>query len=147
MHKYPEPALIQQFLQQNTEFTGQISAEDRVCYASYKAYLVTTSTDADLATLLDKIKNETSSTSHIHTPHQALSYAAHMSAVHVGEALLNQTALLLPDVFDYFHEKLQEITKLCGIILEQEVRNNANSTWLRSQLSSLGTTYGLPMFS
>ena len=58
-----------------------------------------------------------------------------MSAVHVGEALLNQTALLLPDVFDYFHEKLREITKLCGIILEQEVHNNANSTWLRGQLT------------
>ena len=57
--------------------------------------------------------------------------------MHVGEALLNQTALLLPDVFDYFHEKLREITKLRSIILEQEVHNNANSTWLRSQLSSL----------
>ena len=61
------------------EFTGQISAEGRVCYACYKAHLVTikhmdnttTSTDADLASLLDKIKNEISSTSHIHTPDQA----------------------------------------------------------------------------
>ena len=139
--KCPEPALIQQFLQQNTEFTGEISVEDRVCYACYKAHLVTikhmhnttTSTDADLASLIDKIKNEISSTSNIHTADQALLYAAHMSAVHVGEALLSQTALLLPDVFDYFHEKLREITKLCGIILTQEV----NSTWLRSQLSSL----------
>ena len=61
----------------------------------------TTSTDADLASLIDKIKNEISSTSDIHTADQALSYAAHMSAVHVGEALLNQTSLLLPDVFDF----------------------------------------------
>ena len=74
--KCPEPALIQQFLQQNTEFTGQISAEDHVCYAFYKAHLVTikhmhnttTSTDADLA---DKIKNESHTSTH-------LSYAAHM---------------------------------------------------------------------
>ena len=77
--KCPEPALIQQFLQQNMEFTGQNSAEDRVCYACYKAHLVTikhmhnttTSTDADLPSLLEKIKNEISSTSHIHTPDQA----------------------------------------------------------------------------
>ena len=63
-HKCPEPALIQQFLQQNTEFTGEIGAEDHVCYACYKAHLVTikhmhnttTSTDADLASLIDKIK-------------------------------------------------------------------------------------------
>ena len=48
-------------------------------YACYKAHLATiehmynttTSTDADLASLLDKIKNEISSTSHIHTPDQA----------------------------------------------------------------------------
>ena len=66
--KCPEPALIQQFLQQNTEFTGEISAEDCVCYACYKAHLVTiehmhnttTSTDADLASLIDKIKKEIS---------------------------------------------------------------------------------------
>ena len=32
----------------------------------------------------------------------------------------------------YFHEKLHEITKLHGIVLEQEVHNNVNSTWLRS---------------
>ena len=54
----------------------------------------TASTDADLASLIDKTKNET------------LSCAARMSAVHVGEALLNQTALLLLDVYDYFHENL-----------------------------------------
>ena len=60
-----------------------------------------------------------------------------MSAVHVGEALLNQTALLLPDVFDYFHEKLREITKVHSIIFKQDVCNTVNSTWLRSQLSSL----------
>ena len=59
----------------------------------------TASTDADLASLIDKTENEISSASDVHTPDEALSCAAHMSAVHVGEALLNQTALLLLDVF------------------------------------------------
>ena len=30
VHKCPEPALIQGFLQQDTEFSGEISTEDRV---------------------------------------------------------------------------------------------------------------------
>jgi len=33
----------------------------------------------------------------------------------VGEALLKQNALLLPDVYDSFHEKLQQIMQLRGI--------------------------------
>ena len=31
----PEPALIQNFLSANTDFTGKISSVDRVCYACY----------------------------------------------------------------------------------------------------------------
>ena len=38
--KCPDPALVQRFLQQNTEFSGQISIEDRVCYACYRAHLI-----------------------------------------------------------------------------------------------------------
>ena len=38
--KCPEPELIQLFLQQNTEFSGVINADSRVCYACYKAHLI-----------------------------------------------------------------------------------------------------------
>ena len=35
----PEPDLIQKHLQENTDFSGQISTEDRVCYACYRSHL------------------------------------------------------------------------------------------------------------
>ena len=143
--KCPEPALIQRFLQQNTEFSGQITTDDRVSYARYRAHLIiikhthntTNSTDADLSILIDRIKSEMCATSDVHTVDQAISYVADFSAVYVGEALWKQNALLLPDVYDYFHNKLLEITKLRDIVLNQDLHIIASLSWLRSHLSSL----------
>ena len=59
--------------------------------------------------------------SDVHIFDQALSYVAHFSAIHVGEALLKQNALLLPHVYDIFTNKVMEITKVHGIILNQEL--------------------------
>ena len=73
----------------------------------------------------------------MHTLDEVLSYVTHFSAVHVGEALLKQNALLLPNVYDLFHNKFMEITNLCGIVLNQDLHTLANPSWLRSQLSSL----------
>jgi len=56
----------------------------------------------------------------------------------VGEALLKQNALLLPDVYDSFHEKLQQIMQLRGIACDgSDIRSIETPNWLRSQLSSL----------
>ena len=59
-------------------------------------------------------------------------HSVRMSAVMVGEAILNHTALLLPEVFDYF-----ELTKLHGILLKQDLHAITNSNWLLSQLSAI----------
>ena len=142
--KCPEPELIQLFLQQNTEFSGVINADSRVCYACYKAHLIIikhkqntiTSTDADLSSSINKIKSEMCNISDIHTPDEALSNAAHFSGIHVGEALLKHNALLHPDVYDIFLDKLTEITRVCSIVLE-DVKSTASPSWLRSQLSTL----------
>ena len=101
--KCPEPALIQRFLQQNTEFSGQITTDDRVCYARYRAHLIiikhthntTNSTDADLSILIDRIKSEMCATSDVHTVDQAISYVADFSAVYVGY-LQNMRQLVQP---------------------------------------------------
>ena len=100
-----------------------------MCYARYRAHLIiikhthntTNSRDADLSILIDRIKSEMCATSDVHTVDQAISYVADFSAVYVGEALWKQNALLLPDVYDYFHNKLLEITKLRGIVLNQDL--------------------------
>ena len=143
--KCPDPEIIQNYLVKNTDFSGEIGIGDHMCYACYRAQLIiikhlnntTTSTYADLVQTLDRIKSETCDVSDIHTLEQAILYASRISAVHVGEALLKQNALLLPDVYESFSEKLLDITKLCRIDVDQDLHSAANSNWLRSQLSSL----------
>ena len=71
-----------------------------------------------------------------HTPDEALSNAAHFSGIHVGEALLKHNALLIPDVYNIFLDKLTEITRVCSIVLE-DVKSTASPSWLRNQLSTL----------
>jgi len=71
----------------------------------------TSSTDDGLCRLINALNQQVSADNlaHINTLDQAVSYAALHSAISVGEALLKQNALLLPDVYDSFHEKLQQI--------------------------------------
>ena len=119
-----------------SDFTGQISIEDRICYVCYKAHLViikhtnntTSSTGQDLS-CFDRVKTELQNEQEISTQDQALMHSVRMSAVMVGEALLNQTALLLPEVF--------ELTKSHGILLKQDLHAITNSNWLLSQLSAI----------
>ena len=77
-----------------------------------------TSTDSDLCQLLDTLKKQLSDITDIVTFDHALSYTAHYSAITVGEQLLKQTALLLPDVYDSFTTKLKHIVQVRGIKLE-----------------------------
>ena len=65
----PEPQVIKQFLKDNTDFSGDISVNNRVCYACYKSHLFTikllqslvSSTDSDLSTIINKIREDTGS--------------------------------------------------------------------------------------
>ena len=114
----PEPDLIQKHLQENTDFSGQIRTEDRVCYACYRSHLfiikhlnrTVHSTDSDLGSLIDRIKQDIPEVSEIQTLDQALTYASTFSAIQVGEALLKQTAVLFPSIYEVFRNKVMEIT-------------------------------------
>ena len=140
----PEPGMIQNFLAENAKFSGENFPEDRVCYACYRSHLFvikhlqnsTQSTDSDLAILLDKIKGEIPALSEVHTFDSALLYVSSMCAIaiHVGEALLKQTAVLLPQIYDNFKTELLAVIQERGITSNQD---HPSSTWLRSQLSSL----------
>ena len=46
-------------------------------------------------------------------------------------------ALLLPSVYERFCDKLIEITRSRGIIINQDIQRLVSANWLRSQLSSL----------
>ena len=141
----PQPIVIQKYLQENTDFSGYISNEDRVCYACYRSHLVTIkhlnntvhSTDSDLHSLLDKIQRDTPVFSDINTVDQAVQYASNKVAIQVGEALLKQTALLLPSIYQEFCDKLKKITRLRDIAINQDIQTLASPTWLRSELSLL----------
>lgn len=97
----------------------------------------TISTDDNLFQTLNRIKCEIGDISGIHTLEQAILYAAQISAVYVGKALLKQNALLLPDVYESFLEKLLDTVQSCRINVDQDLYSAANPNWLRSQLSSL----------
>ena len=99
----------------------------------------TSSTDDELCSLIHGLKQQASTCNiaDINTIDHAntLLYAALLSAISVGEALLKQSALLLPDAF---HDKVLHIIQLHNIACDGlDVRGMVTSTWLRSQLSSL----------
>ena len=134
----PQPDVIQKYLRENTEFSGEICNDDRVCYACYKSHLITikhlnstvNSTDADLCLLIARIQQ-------VHTFDQAIQYTSNTLAVEVGEALLTQRALLLPTIYEKFCDNVMEIIRTRGIFINHDIQTVVSANWLRSQLSSL----------
>ena len=77
------------------------------------------STDADLNSLLDKIRSEMFGMSSIQD--HVLSFATRLSAIDVGHALLQQSALLLPDVYSLFCENLTQIANEHNITINKDI--------------------------
>ena len=69
------------------------------------------------------------------------------SAILVGEALLRQNALLLPDVYDSFLNKLKQVIQVHHITTgSSEIGNTVTSNWFQSKPPSLlDPPLGLPM--
>ena len=134
-----EPIFIQRFLLQNTDFAGEINVEDRICFACYKAHLViikhtsntANSTDQDLSSLIDKLKTELEDEGEISTQDQAVLHAVHRSAILVGETLLEQNAILLPQVFDYFEKTYRDVTISQGMALQHGLHTSKRH-WKRA---------------
>ena len=139
---FPEPTLLQTFLRENTDYSKDLCPQDRVCCACYRSHLFTIkhlknlvkSTDSDLRALIDKLKQDLPVISDVLKFDSALQYVTSTSAIWLGEALLKQTAMLLPQVYATFKEKLLKITNEHGIAITQDLPSHA---WLRSHLSSL----------
>ena len=105
----PDVATIT-YLVEKTVYEGTLREKDKVCFSCYKFHLhilksnKRTSTDADLKTLIQGIKHS------MLEPHvqqnlsvnNAVSRAMSMATVFVGEALLQNEGLLLPDVHNFF---------------------------------------------
>ena len=115
---FPEPEILQTFLRENTDFTGELSPNDRVCYICYRSHLSIVkhckasvkSLDSDLRELINSIQKRQCKVEEISSYDDALDYAAKFVAVILGECLIKQTAALLPKLFEALREKLLEIT-------------------------------------
>ena len=85
-----------------------------MCCACYRSHLFTIkhlknlvkSTDSDLRALIDKLKQDLPVISDVLNFDSALQYVTSTSAIWLGEALLKQTAMLLPQVYATFKENL-----------------------------------------
>ena len=112
----------------------------------------TISTDDDLFQTINRIKCEIGDIKYyhagIHTLEQAILYIAQISAVYVGEALLKQNALLLPDVYESFLEKLLDTIQSCRINVDQDLLFSSKSELAQKPtVITTRTSYGLPMHS
>ena len=56
----------------------------------------------------------------IKTAEDAMSRAMSMTTVHVGEALMNQEGLLLPDVHKFFLQKLNDVPLLLQTLAKEK---------------------------
>ena len=123
----------------STDFAGEINVEDRICFACYKAHLViikhtintANSTDQDLSSLIDKLKTELEDEGEISTQDQAVLHAVHRSAILVGEMLLEQNAILLPQDFDYFEKTYRDVTISQGMALQHGLHTSKRH-WKRA---------------
>ena len=136
--KCPNPSLIQHFLSDNQDFVGTIDEEDRICNTCYKSHLVTIkhvtnsveSKDSDLEALVFQIRSTLPEVQKLGTADEVVSYISSEIAIYVGEMLLAQDALLLPDVYEMFQNKVDKVTSVCNIpvstsqITTNMLRNN-----------------------
>ena len=132
--------MIWEFLSQNNDSSENISTDGRVCFTCYKSHLFLVkhlkgsvkSSDADLKTLIHKIEASLPALSTVITYADVLTYVSSLLATYVGKALLNQTALLLPEVYENFQVKLSKVTTK----MNNSMRETPTSIWLRSELST-----------
>ena len=113
--KCPNVQLISKILVETTDFEGTIFHDDQICYACYKAQLTIvkqiknpqTSTDSDLEKLLNDAKSDVPSIDPDDVE-EVILYAAKVTAIRVGEELLEHRAVLLPTAYDWFTQKVHQ---------------------------------------
>ena len=104
-----------------------------VCFSCYKSHLhilkhtQSESTDEELNELLKKIKHTIIKPEQIKSIEDAISMEMSMTTVYVGEALLQQDGLLLPDVHNFF-------LGVCPSISAKE--QGVSARWVLSNLTT-----------
>ena len=84
----------------------------------------------------------------IQTEEQAFTHAVCRSAILVGDTLLDQNAILLPEVWEYFEKTFQEVIMITGMSPQHELNYYGKSKLaIKSDVCIFTTAHGLPMLS
>jgi hypothetical protein len=133
----PDPTTIRLYLAEKTGYEGTLSENDRVCFACYKSHLhimkhtPNLSTDSDLNELIMETKRTMVRLEDVKTADDAISRAMSLTTLQVGEAIMNQEGLLLPDIHNFFLEKLND-APLPTLTKEQSI----TARWVLSNLTT-----------
>ena len=128
----PDADKIKKHLHENAGFEGNLEATDRVCLTCYRSHLLILeadrriSYDCDLKCLIDTIKVTASETTNT-----ARELALYKTIVYVGEQLLNGTAILLVDAYDYLQQAYNDNRQQ-----ESEPKLTVSSLWLLGNLTN-----------
>ena len=138
----PDPERIQEYLAEKTGFDGEISSGTKVCFPCYKFHLcilkedAAESKDVDLIAIIDSLKGETLPLKAINNMPTAINQAMTESCIHVANTLLQQKALILPAVHQYFSEKIKVYATAANLEGKEE---HVTAHWiLRNLVSRLG---------
>ena len=126
----PHPDVVQAYLHQNTDFTGDIAKSDRVCLTCYKSHSALTKTnctsrDDDLRPLVESVRGCAS------MGHDIINTAILLD---VGEMLLENHATLLPTVCASFHHYATELAVEHGIEEPPELKL-VNTRWILCEIT------------
>ena len=118
----PKPAVIEQFLKENTDFEYHIRDQDRVCYVCYRSHLITLqqsdnllfSSDEDLQELIATLSDQVplTGTVKVTTIQEATEAAMKRVVITVGKGLLDRNVFLLPSIHDLFCIYTSEILEI-----------------------------------
>ena len=131
----PHPEVVQAYLHETTDFTGDIAKSDRVCLTCYKSHLTLTkqtdcaSRDDDLRPLVESVRGGVS------TGHDIIGTATNKMLMDVGEMLLENNATLLPTVCASFHHYATELAVEHGIEEPPELKL-VNSRWILCEIKA-----------
>lgn len=109
-----------------------------VCYKSHLQILKNnpTSTDDDLSTIILNLKSLTDN-ANIECLNDVIDHAMQQTCIYVGEALLNDEAMLLPSVHTFFHQQVQEISGVYNInTTNTELESSVTPRWILSNLTN-----------
>jgi hypothetical protein len=143
----PSPHIVQTISRDTTDYDGQIQPNDKVCFSCYKSHL---------AALLQSDKSVSTSNSHLSLAELICGLSASLpskrivtlddlvdnamirTTIDVGNTLLSNEAILLPNIHDIYNGHIRSLVQSEGLedSLGKEINDNlVTSRWVLIQLS------------